>query len=116
MSYIDAFILPVPTEGKEAYARKAARVAAALQAHGAIQVVECWGEDRPDFSNAAQVARDENVVLSWIVWPSKEVRDAGHAAVQADHGLQLDDPLFNPSRMLWSGFTPLFHTQGVTHA
>lgn len=107
MSYIDAFLLPVARDAKDIYAAKAAEVGAAFRRHGALQVVECWGDDRPDFAKTVCVADDQNVVLSWIVWPSKEVRDAGHAALQADDRLGLGDPLFNPPSMLWSGFKPL---------
>ncbi len=47
----------------------------------ATKVVECWGDDVPDgevtsFPKAVQKKDDETICLSWIVWPSKEARDA----------------------------------------
>jgi uncharacterized protein YbaA (DUF1428 family) len=51
--------------------------------------VECWGDDVPEgkltsFPMAVKLEPGETVVFSWIVWPSREARDAGNAKVMAD--------------------------------
>ena len=48
--------------------------------HGALKFVECWGDDVPDgrltsFPMAVKRKDDETVVFSWIVWPSRDLRN-----------------------------------------
>jgi uncharacterized protein YbaA (DUF1428 family) len=54
----------------------------------------------------------ENVVFSWIVWPSKEARDAGNAKVMADPRMNMpvEDMPFSGKRMIFGGFTPILDT------
>jgi uncharacterized protein YbaA (DUF1428 family) len=47
MSYVDGFILPVPEGNKEAYREMAATAAPIFREHGALHVVEAWGNDLP---------------------------------------------------------------------
>jgi uncharacterized protein YbaA (DUF1428 family) len=117
MSYVDGFIIPVPADRREAYVEMAARAAPIFKEHGALQVVECWGDNLPrghttDFFRATQAVEGENVVFSWIVWPSKEARDAGNAKVMADPRLDMENESmpFDGKRMFWGGFTILLDT------
>src|SRR5688572_19517173 len=80
MSYVDGFVIAVPTKNKDAYRKGAMTAAKLFQEYGALQVVECWGDDVPDgqvtdFKRAVKAEGTEQVVFSWVVWPSKEVRD-----------------------------------------
>ena len=82
MNYVDGFVAAVPTANRELYRKHAEVAAAVFKEHGAITVVECWGDDVPEgkltsFPMAVQRKPDETVVFSWIVWPSRQVRDAG---------------------------------------
>lgn len=114
MTYVDGFVAAVPTANREAFRRHAAEAAPVFKEYGALKVVECWGDDVPNgevtsFPMAVKCKDDETVVFSWIVWPSKEVRDAGMAKVMADPRLQPEtNPMpFDGKRMIYGGFEPI---------
>jgi len=48
MSYVDAFVAAVPTANREKYREHAEKAAAVFKDHGALKVVECWGDDVPE--------------------------------------------------------------------
>ena len=112
MSYVDGFVLAVPTAKKGAYKEMATKVAPVFIKHGATGLVECWGDDVPDgevtsFPMAVKCNADETVVFSWITWPDKEARDRGNKAVMQDIEVMGMDPKDNPfdgSRMIFGGF------------
>ena len=112
--YIDAFMAAVPTTKQEAYRQHATQMAPLYKQHGALQVVSCWGEGGDDLPEgkltsmpmAVQCTADEAVVFSWVVWPSKAVRDAGWAAIMADPRTPKDMP-FDGKRLIHGGFVPL---------
>jgi uncharacterized protein YbaA (DUF1428 family) len=110
MSYIDGFLVPVPVGNKQAYRDMAAKAAPLFKEYGAIRLVECWGEDVPDgkvtdFKRAVKAEEGENVVFSWIVWPSKAVRDAGHKKMMEDPRMkEMGDMPFDGQRMIFGGF------------
>lgn len=109
MNYVDGFIAAVPTAHREAYLTHARTAAAVFKEHGALSVVECWGDDVPDgkltsFPLAVQCRADETVIFSWITWPSRAVRDVGMAQAMADERLR-DVPMpFDGRRMIYGGF------------
>ena len=110
MSYVDGFVIPVPTDNKDKFFEMARRTAPIFLEHGASQVVECWGDDVPDgkvtdFRRAVNAEAGENVVFAWIVWPSKEARDAGMKKVMEDpRGQPGPDMPFDGKRMIFGGF------------
>jgi uncharacterized protein YbaA (DUF1428 family) len=114
MTYVDGFVAAVPTASRDAYRRHAQIAAAVFREHGALAVVECWGDDVPDgkltsFPMAVKRKDDETVVFSWITWPSRKVRDEGLKQVMADPRVQ---PEFNPmpfdgKRLIYGGFEVL---------
>ena len=110
MSYVDGFVIPVPAGKKEAYRKIAAAAAPMFKEHGATHVVECWGDDVPDgkvtdFKRAVNAEAGENVVFSWIVWPSKAARDEGNKKVMADPRMKMEgDMPFDMQRMIFGGF------------
>lgn len=110
MAYIDGFVIPVPAGKKEAYREMAAEIGKLFLEHGAQRLVECWGDDVPhgkvtDFYRAVDAQEGEGLVFSWLVWPSKEARDAGSAKMRADPRMQPspDMPL-DLKRMIFGGF------------
>ena len=114
MSYVDGFVLAVPTANRETYRQFAADVAPLFKEHGALEVVECWGDVVPDgestsFPMAVKCGADETVVFSWIVWPSREARDHGLEKIIADPRMQpgaMEVP-FDGKRMLMGSFEVL---------
>ena len=81
--------------------------------HGALRVVECWGDDVPhgkvtDFYRAVSANEGDGLIFSWIAWPSKAVRNAASPKVMADPRLQpTDDMPFDMKRMIFGGFEVL---------
>ena len=111
MTYVDAFVAEVPTASKEAYIEHAQKSGVVFKRHGALKLVETWGDDVPDgeltsFPMAVKCGPDETVVLSWILWPSKDVRDAGMEKIMADPDMQPDvNPMpFDGKRLIFGGF------------
>ena len=113
MTYVDGYLVPVPSNGKQAYLDMAAKAAPIFKENGATRVVECWGDDVPDgkvtdFKGAVKANEGETVVFSWIEWPSKEVRDTGMAKVMKDERMQPgSDMPFDGKRMIFGGFAPI---------
>jgi uncharacterized protein YbaA (DUF1428 family) len=113
MSYVDGFVIPVPKDKKDAYRKMASQAAVVFKDHGATSIVECWGDDVPDgkvtdFKGAVKAKDGENIVFSWIVWPSKQVRDAGNKKVMDDPRMkQGGDMPFDGKRMILGGFDML---------
>ena len=112
--YSDGFVLPVPEGKKEAYREMAAKAAAVFEEYGATRVVEAWGDDVPDgkvtdFRRAVKAEEGENVVFSWIEWPSKQARDEAWPKLMTDERMQPDhaNMPFDGKRMFWGGFSTL---------
>ena len=110
MPYIEGFVIPVLTQDKEAYRAMAVPI---FLEHGALQVVEGWGDDVPDgkvtdFKGAVKAQEGENVVFSWIIWPSKEAREEGNKKVMTDPRMKMEDNIpFDAVRMIIGGFEVL---------
>ena len=111
MSYIDGFVLAVPKANKEIYVKHALEAAKVFKKHGALGLVECWGDDVPEgeltsFPLAVKCKENEVVCFSWMTWPSKEVRDAGmeHAMMDPWFAADLNPMPFDGKRMIFGGF------------
>ena len=118
MSYIDGFVIAVPTARKQEFIDHAGKADSVFKELGATRILECWGDDVPDgkltdFRRAVQAKEDETVVFSWIEWPDKETRDA--AMSRMDELVKTDDrfnseknPMpFDGKRMIFGGFAPV---------
>lgn len=111
MSYVDGCVIAVPTAQRETFKKHAETAAAVFKEHGALSVVDCWGDDVPEgkltsFPMAVKLKEDETVVFSWIIWPSREIRDAGMQKAMEDHRLKPEtNPMpFDGQRMIYGGF------------
>jgi uncharacterized protein YbaA (DUF1428 family) len=114
MTYVDGFVAAVPTANRERFKKHAEEAADVFKENGALKVVECWGDDVPEgqvtsFPMAVKRQPDETVVFSWIVWPSREVRDKGMKALMQDPRMQPGaNPMpFDGKRMIFGGFVPI---------
>lgn len=120
MSYVDGFVIAVPTANKQAFLEHARMSDEMIIGFGALRVVECWGDDVPrgtvtDFFGAVQAREDETVVFSWIEWPDKATRDAGMQKMMDDPRMDpANTPMpFDGKRMIFGGFMPLLDLGGT---
>ncbi len=111
MNYVDGFVAAVPSANKERYVKHASDAAAVFKEYGALNFVECWGDDVPDgevtsFPMAVHCKPDETVVFSWVIWPSREVRNEAMQKVMEDPRLKPDvNPMpFDGKRLIYGGF------------
>jgi uncharacterized protein YbaA (DUF1428 family) len=118
MSYVDGFLLAVPSDKREAYRQLAESTWPFFQEHGALRQVECWNDDVPhgkttDFFRAVKAADGESVVFSWIEYPSKAVRDEANRKMRDDPRMkEMGEAMkfVDGKRMVFGGFTPIFDT------
>ena len=116
IGYTDGFVVPVPNDNKDVYRAMAQKAATKFKQHGALRVVEAWGDDIPDgtvtdYKRAVHAADGENIVYSYVEWPDKPTRDSAWEKVMADPEMQPDgDMPFDGKRMFWGGFKPILDT------
>lgn len=117
MTYVDGFVLAVPTKNLDTYRNMAEFAGKIWIEHGALEYIECIGEDMEDkgfcsnFPSTINLLDDETVVFSYIVYESREHRDRVNQKVMADERLRnACDPQnmpFEPKRMSYGGFQSL---------
>ena len=118
MTYIEGFVIPVPTANKDAFIAHARSIDAVFMEHGALRIWECWAEDVPhgkqtDFYRAVSAQQDETVAFSWVEWPDQATSQAMHANMdeisrndpRAD--IKRNPPPFDGKRMIFGGFVPV---------
>ena len=113
MAYVDGFIIAVPKSRLEDYMAMSRKCEPIWREFGATDYVECVGDDVPygeltSFPRAVQAKEDEVVVFSWIVYPSKDIRDACNKKAIEDprlDGMMKNMP-FDGKRMIYGGFAP----------
>lgn len=116
MSYVDGFVIPVPAGREADYQAFARQWAPKFKEHGAIRIVECMADDVPDgkrtdFKRAVALEEGESLVFSWIIWPSKDVRDKAYKAMEGDGSMSMpEDMPMDGKRMIWGGFKPFLDT------
>lgn len=114
MSYVDGFVLAVPSANRQAFIEHARSLDPVFLELGALRVCECWGDDVPhgkqtDFYRAVQAGDDEAVVFSWVEWPDKATRDTAMQKMMEDPRMDpanMEVP-FDGKRMIFGGFEAL---------
>ncbi|MGX7951867.1 DUF1428 domain-containing protein [Tsuneonella sp. HG249] len=126
MTYLDGFVIAVPTARKVEFIAHANKGDSVFLDHGATRILEAWGADvkkghTTDFQGAVEAKEDETIVFSWIEWPDKATRDACMSKIMApDFKDERMDPERNPmpfdgKRMIFGGFQPIVsHGQAST--
>ncbi len=114
MSYVDGFVLPVPTKNLDAYREMAKKASKIWREHGALEYRECVGDDLDvkfgvPFTRQMKAKPGETIVFAWIVYKSKAHRNSVNAKVMKDPRIteMCPDPKnmpFDCKRMLYGGF------------
>jgi uncharacterized protein YbaA (DUF1428 family) len=113
MSYVDGFVVPVPTRNLAAYRRMARTAGKVWREHGALEYIECVADDvkpgkQTSFPQSVKLKRGETVVFAWIRYKSRKDRDRVNSKVMKDPRLAgMMNPRalpFDGKRMFWGGF------------
>ena len=111
--YVDGFVIPVAKRKLAAYLRMARLGGKVWKDHGALEYMECVGDDLKasfalPFTKLARTRPGETVVFSFIVYKSRAHRDRVSAKVMQDPRLAaMMDPKampFDMKRMAYGGF------------
>lgn len=112
-TYLDGFLLPVPTAKLEEYRQLAQLAAEIWLEHGALHYVEAAADDLDtefcrSFTSAADTKEDETVVFAFAIFADRSARDAANAKIMADERLKAVCPtsnsIFDSKRMAFGGF------------
>lgn len=109
MAYIDGYILAVPHGKKQVYLDFATEMAAIFKQNGATRVMECWEDDVPEgkitsLPMAVKREAGEAIIMSWIEWPSKDIRDEGWKLTMANPAMQSATMPYDGKRVIFGGF------------
>lgn len=115
-TYVDGYVLPVPTRKLDAYRAMAKNAAKIWKKHGALSYCEAAAEDMtakfcPPFTKLVKPKRGETIVFAFVTFKSRAHRDKVNAAVMEDPALMDGcDPKnmpFDVKRMVYGGFSAL---------
>ncbi len=119
MQYVDGFVLPVRKERMADYKAIVEAAAEIWKEHGALEYWECIGDDlgtekgTGSFADMTNATEDENVIFGWVVFESREARDAANEKVAADPRMgelmDPENPIFDFQRMAYAGFKTMVH-------
>jgi uncharacterized protein YbaA (DUF1428 family) len=115
MRYVDGFVLAVPVEKLADYKKFARKAGAVWKEYGALQYVECVGDDVPvgkvtSFTRAVKLKEGETVVFAYIVYKNRKHRDQVNKKVMDDPRMKDLDPNSAPAdmkRMIYGGFSTM---------
>ena len=111
--YVDGFVLPLPKANLAAYRRIAKACGKIWLEHGALEYIECVGDDIPpgrltSFPISVKLKPTETVVFSWIVYSSRRQRDQTNKTVMADPRMkkymEKSSMPFDGKRLIYGGF------------
>lgn len=113
MTYLDAFVIPVPNAQRDDYIAHEATWWPKFRDLGALSLVVGWGDDVPpgkqtDFLRAVDLKDGETVVFAWMTWPDKDTRNAAYKTMES--AMTPEDMAgmpFDGKRMIYGGFVPV---------
>ena len=117
--YVDGFLIPVPKRNLGRYKRIATAAARIWMEHGALQYMDCVGDDLDHkgiafpFTKSARCKPGETVVFSFIVYRNRRQRDQVNKKVMSDPRMaammpdMVKNPPFDSKRMAYGGFAGL---------
>jgi len=114
--YIDGFVFPIPRDRLSEYQRLAEAAAEIWKEHGALDYCEHASDDMHlegtrSFSDLVAATENETIVFGWVVFDSREARDAANEKVAADPGMAelmaSSKSGFDARRMAYGGFQRL---------
>lgn len=118
MKYVDGFVFVVEKKNLAAYKKMAQQGAKMWKKHGALEYMECRGDDvNPDthgmkmitFPRLTNLKKNETVWFSFITYKSKAHRNAVNKKVMKEMSEKMkgheNDPMpFDMKRMSFGGF------------
>lgn len=114
-NYVDGFVLPIPRKNLKDYKKMANIAKKVWLDHGAIDYVECIGDDVPagtvtSFAKSVKLKKGEVVFFSWATYKSKAHRNQVMKKIMSDprlSGWNENNMPFDGMRMFWGGFKPV---------
>ncbi|MCR4368698.1 MAG: DUF1428 domain-containing protein [archaeon] len=125
MAYVDGFVIPIPKKNLKAYEKMAKMGGKTWLKHGALQYLECVGDDMNVVANPAEpknkvnvfakkfsLKPTETIMFSWIMFKSKAHRDSVNKKVMKEMNetmkdFDMKDMPFDMKKVLYAGFKPL---------
>ena len=110
MKYVDSFVVPVPKKNLGAYKALAKKSGKIWKQHGALEYVECSGDDvkpgkQTSFPQSVKLKNGETVIFAYIVYKSRGHRDQVMKKVMADPRIQ---KMYDPKKMPFDGMRMFF--------
>ena len=112
--YVEGFVIRVPKAKLQDYKKMAKTAGKIWMKHGALEYVECLGDDYPNhkfcmyFPKLVKPTADEVIIFSFIVYKSKTDRNRITKLIMTDPDMKCDEKNmpFNPKKMAYAGFSP----------
>ena len=121
MHYVDGFVLPVAKSRMAEYRAIVEAAAKIWKEHGALQYLECVGDDlgtekgTRSFIEMTNASDDEEVIFGWVIFESREAREIANEKVAADPRMaelmDPEQPIFDFQRMAYGGFRTVAHAE-----
>jgi uncharacterized protein YbaA (DUF1428 family) len=114
--YVDGFVIPIPKKKITAYKRLASLSAKIWKEYGAVEYLECVGDDMKtdmgvSFPRLSKAKKGETVIFSWVIYKSKKDRDRANKKIMKDPRIEKmmkEQPMpFDMKRMTYGGFQVL---------
>ena len=112
--YIAVLVIPVPETNMDAYREWAAMSAGIFRKYGCLEVIDGWEDFVPhgkltDFHRAVDARPGEKIVVSWQIWPNKELFFESESRMHEDNALEYSGEIpFDPARLITGCFESIY--------